>query len=134
MVGREELQQQGGSDEEQRHQMTVDVGDQLADLAHGGDIGADIEGVGDQQQDHHQAQHDRWEGAFDVFGQTLTRDPTDPSAQRLDGRHQRIGERYRPEHVEPELSAGLGVGGDAARVVVSHAGDQTGPDPGERVG
>jgi hypothetical protein len=44
-----------------------------------------------------------------------------------------IGQRHRPKRVEVELSAGLGVGGYAAWVVVSHAGDKPRPDPRQGV-
>jgi hypothetical protein len=38
---------------------------------------------------------------------------------------------HRPQHIEAELPAGLGIGCDAAWVVVSDACDQTRPNPRE---
>ena len=63
----------------------------------------------------------------------LPGDPADARAHGLDRGHQRIGQRHRPEHVEAELRARLGIGGDAARVVVGDAGDEARPDPRQRM-
>ena len=41
--------------------------------------------------------------------------------------HQRIGEQQRPSQAVAELRAGLGIGRDAAGVVVRGAGDQARP-------
>src|SRR5204863_6953113 len=51
--------------------------------------------------------------------------PPDASADDLDGRHERQGEKHRPGEVVPELGAGLRVGGDAAWVIVGSACDQS---------
>ena len=51
------------------------------------------------------------------------------SAHGLNRGHQREGQRHRPQHVEAELSARLGVGGYPAGVVVGHAGDESRPHP-----
>ena len=52
----------------------------------------------------------------------------DLGADKLDRRHQRIGQHHRPEHVEAELGAGLRIGRNAARVVVRRAGDEPGAE------
>ena len=61
-----------------------------------------------------------------ISGETSTRYPAHLSADQLDCAHQRIGEEQRPAHAVAELRAGLGIGGDAAGVVVRSAGDQAG--------
>ena len=104
-----------------------------ADFAHGGDVGGDVEGIGDQQQQHDALKHDRRKRGLDVGGQPLAGDPADARAHGLDRRHQREGQRHRPQHVEAELRAGLGIGGDAAGVVVGDAGDQPRADPRQRM-
>jgi hypothetical protein len=50
--------------------------------------------------------------------------PADLRTDKLDRRHQRIGQRHRPKHVEAELRAGLRIGGDAARIIVGGTGDE----------
>ena len=133
VIGDEHLQQQRQQHEEQRHQAAIEAGDQLADLAHGRDVGGDVEGVGDQQQQHDAVQHDRRERRLDVGGEAFAGDPADARADRLDRRHQRKGQRHGPQHVEAELRAGLRIGGDAAGIVVRHAGDQPRPDARQRM-
>jgi hypothetical protein len=73
---------------------------------------------------------DDWrERGLDVCGKSFPRDPADAGAHGLNRGHQREGQRHRPQHVEAELSAGLGIGGYAAWIVVSHTGDKPGSDP-----
>ena len=130
VVGDEHLQQQRQEHEEQRHQAPIDAGDEFADFSHRRDVGGDVERVGDQQQQHDALQDDRRERRLDVGGEAFSGDPADPRANRLDRRHQRKGQRHGPEHVEAVLRARLGIGGDAARIVVGDAGDQARPDRG----
>ena len=133
VVGDEHLQQHGQEHEEQRHQAAIEAGDKLSDSAHGGDVGGDVEGVGDEQQQHHALQNDRRERRLDVGGEAFAGHPADARANRLNRRHQRIGQRHGPQHVEAELRARLRIGGDAAGIVVRHAGDQARPDPRQRM-
>ena len=133
VVGDEHLQHQRYQHEDDRHQVTIDAGDEFRDLAHGGDVGGDVERVGDQQQQHDALEHDRRERGLDVGGESLAGDPADARAHGLDRRHQREGQRHRPQHVEAELRARLGIGGDAAGIVVGHAGDESRPDPRQRM-
>ena len=133
MIGDEHLQQQRSEHEERRHEMAIEAGDELRDFPHGGDVGGDVEGIGDQQQQHDAVEHDRRERGLDVGGKSLAGDPADARAHGLDRGHQREGQRHRPQHVEAELRARLGVGGDAAWIVVGHAGDKPRPDPRQRV-
>src|SRR4030095_3925279 len=50
----------------------------------------------------------------------------------LDPDHQRRREQHAPQHAEPELGAGLRIGGDAARIVVGGAGDEAGSETIEK--
>lgn len=52
---------------------------------------------------------------------------SDPRADFLDRGHQRVAE-YRPDDAEPELGAGLGIGRNAARIVVGCACDKVGTE------
>jgi hypothetical protein len=47
-------------------------------------------------------------------------------AHHLNRRHQWIGERHRPEHVEAKLGTGLGIGRNATGIVVGSTRDQAG--------
>ena len=68
----------------------------------------------------------------DVAGDALAGDPADARADLLDRRHQREAEQHHPAHRVAELRAGLRVGGDAARIVVGGAGDQSRAEPAEQ--
>jgi hypothetical protein len=64
-----------------------------------------------------------------VGGKALAGDTPDPRADRLNRRHQRIGQRHRPHQVEAELRPHLRMRGDATRIVVRRAGDEARPQP-----
>ena len=66
--------------------------------------------------------------AAQVRGQAPAGGAADAGADRLDHDHERKGDEQRPAELEAEACAGLGVGGDAARVVVGGAGDEPGPE------
>ena len=133
MIGDENLQRERCEHEQRRHQVAIEAGDQFRHFAHCGDVGRDIEHIGDQQKQHDALKNDRWERRFDIGGESPPGDPADARAHRLDRRHQGIGERHRPQHVKAELRARLRIGGYAARVVVGHAGDQPRSEPRQRV-
>ena len=73
VIGNEYLQQQCPEHEEGRHEMAIDAGDEFRDFAHGGDVGGDIERIGDQQQQHDALKHDRRKCGLDVGGESLRR-------------------------------------------------------------
>ena len=55
----------------------------------------------------------------DVAGDALAGDPADAPADLLNGGHERINEKHRPQHRVPVLRADAGVSGYAARIIVS---------------
>jgi hypothetical protein len=61
----------------------------------------------------------------DVACDPLAGDPADAGADLLDGGYQRKAEQHYPGHAIAKLGASLGVGRDAARIVVGGAGDQS---------
>ena len=124
MVRHEDLQEQRRGDEQRSHDVAVDARHQAPGLAHRGEIGRDVERVGDEQAEDHALQHDGRERGLDVRREPLAGCAADEGAHALDGRHERVGERHGPEHVEPELRAGLRVGRDAARIVVRRTGNE----------
>jgi hypothetical protein len=63
----------------------------------------------------------------DIAGDTETRGPADPRADRLNHDHQGIGENERPSKPETKLRSGLAVGGNSAGIIVRGARDETGP-------
>ena len=133
MIGDEHLQQQRYEHEERRHEVAIETCDELRYFPNRRDVRGDVEGIGDQQQDHDALKHDRRERGLDVGGESLPGDSADARAHRLNRSHQREGQRHRPKHVEAKLRASLGVRGYAAWVVVSHAGDKPRPDPRQGV-
>jgi hypothetical protein len=92
-----------------------------ADLAHGGHVGAMFSVLATSSSSTTPWSKERREHGLDVRRQALAGDPADARAHRLDRRHQRIGQRHGPQHVQPELGAGLRIGGDAAGIVVGDA-------------
>jgi hypothetical protein len=61
-------------------------------------------------------------------------DAADLGADLLNGAHQRVAEDQRPAQIVAELRTRLGIGGDAARIVIRGAGDQTGAEHGDELG
>jgi hypothetical protein len=92
---------------------------------HRAEIGSEIDRVGRRKQTDDGVKHPRWKEATDVSSQASSRDSADLSADQLDRAHQRIGEQQRPSQAVTELRAGLGIGGNAAGIVVRCARDQS---------
>jgi hypothetical protein len=61
----------------------------------------------------------------------FARDAADPRAYRLDRRQQRISQSNCPQHLDAELRPHLGMGRDAAGVVVRCTGDEARPEAPE---
>jgi hypothetical protein len=68
------------------------------------------------------------EVAADVRRETVAGHAAHTGAHHLDADHQRIGENNGPAKLVAELSTGLRVCRDAARIVVGRAGDQPGTE------
>ena len=98
---------------------------QLRRRAHGGEIGADVDGVGDEQQRHEACHGPGRKDPAHVGRKPVPGDASDPGADHLHRGHQRVEEKHDPEHVDPELRARLRVGGYAAGIIVRCPGDQS---------
>ena len=66
----------------------------------------------------------------DIAGDSMPGNPADARADLLNRRHQWIAEQHDPRHAVSELSANLGVGGDATGIVVGGASDQSRAEEG----
>ena len=128
------LQRQAERAETRRIQPYRPSRDQMHRLRHRGDIRGQVERVGRQQQSDHGPQHYWRKIALDVGGQAAPRNAADARADELDRDHQRQRQRHGPQHRVAELRAGLGIGGDAAGIVVRRAGDQAGAQRGGPMG
>ena len=107
LVRHEQLQRQGKQSEDDREDVAPPANDQFGGCAHSGKVGADIDGVG-KEEERYQGKNDRLGKHFsDVFGQPLSCHPSDLRADELHRRHQRIGQRHRPQHVVAELRPSL---------------------------
>src|SRR5207245_6248531 len=106
--------------------------DQRSAGGDGAQVGADVDGVRDQQAEDGEADEPPWELAPEAGPQPLSSFEGDPGAQLLDGGHQGKGEERGPEQPQAELAADLGVGPDAAGVVVTGAGDEARPQRPEQ--
>ena len=102
--------------------------DQRQRIAHGAEIGAEIDHIGDEQQAHDEAQQARRVVLPQIAGDALAGDAADAGADLLDRRHQRKAEQHDPAHAVAVLGADLGICGDAAGIVVGGAGDKAGPE------
>jgi hypothetical protein len=65
---------------------------------------------------------------LNVGREALAGCPADARADLLDDGHERIREQQRPRNCEAELCACLGIGGDAAWIIVCGPGDKTWPE------
>jgi len=63
-----------------------------------------------------------------ISGEAFASDTADLSADHLDRAHERIGQKQSPNQAVTELGPRLGIGGDAARIVIRGAGDEPGPE------
>jgi hypothetical protein len=95
--------------------------------AHRPKIGAQVDKVGNKQQ-----QHDAARQPCRIMPPQITSDakaghPADPRADLLDRCHQRVAEQQRPGEAISELRADLRIGGDAAGIVIRRPGIKPGP-------
>ena len=67
-----------------------------------------------------------------VGGEATAGDPADARADRLHRDHHRQGDHHGPQQAKARPRTSLGIGRDAARIVVGRSGDNAGPQPAER--
>ena len=101
---------------------------QLRGRAHRADVGPDVDGVGDHQQAHEKEEDPARISALQVCREPVAGHPADARGDFLDRRHQRVGQRHRPQQPDAELRSCLRIRRDAARVVVGRAGDDAGAE------
>ena len=94
---------------------------------HRAKVCAQIDDIGDQQQQHHAPQQ-----GLGIMAAKVMRDPPpgsrpDPRADRLNRGEQRKTEQHGPGHSIAELRPNLAVGADARRIVVRSPGHQPRP-------
>ena len=124
LVAQIHLQDQAQHAEAHAIQMRGAAQQQPQRLAHRRNIRRDVDGVGDQQETDDAVQHRPRKHRLHIRGQALARDEPETRADHLDAHHQRVGEQHRPQHAVAELRAGLGIGRNAARIVVGRARDE----------
>ena len=86
---------------------------ELEGFAHGAQISADIDGVGDEEQNCDRIEQPCRSCFAQISSQTVARRPADPGADFLNGCHERKSEQHRPASGEAELRTCLTVGADA---------------------
>ena len=95
---------------------------------HGTQVRAEVDRVGDQQSGY--ANPDQ--GGGELSAQRDAKPDAglkrDAAAELLNGRHQGKCEKRRPQHAVSKLAADLGIGPDAARIVVAGSCDEPGPE------
>ena len=125
-VRQEDLQQQANGAERDRVHMRRTADDEAQGIAHCGDVGGDVDRVGDDEQSDDTVQHGPRKVLADVCRKAVAGDAADARADHLDPDHQRIREQHRPQRQEAELRTGLRVRGDPGRIVVRGPGDEPG--------
>ena len=124
VIGQPHFQHETDRAEHQRVEDLRTADDEAQRLAHRGEIGRDIDRVGNDEKPDQHEQHRRGQFVRDVAREPLPRLPADPCADDLDRRHERQRQEHGPGQREAELRAGLAVGRDPARIVVGRAGDE----------
>ncbi len=107
--------------------MSRPADEQLQGIAHGRDVGSDIDRVRHQQKADDPVKQPARVVAIDIGSEPMPADAADSRADDLDRHHQGIREDHRPQHAVAELRPGLGIGGDPAGIVIGGAGDQARP-------
>ena len=102
--------------------------DQPQRIAHRRDVGGDVERIGNEQKPHQSVQQRGRHRLAEIRRQSPPGDGADAGADHLNGDHERCGQEHRPAQRVAELGAGLGIGRDAAWIVVGGAGDQPRPE------
>ena len=105
-----------------------EIANKSAARAHGADVGGDVDGVGNQQQQYKAVQQPRRVVATDVGRQPAASHAADARAHGLDADHERKSEKSGPEYRVSELSTNLRIGGNAARIVVRGARYEAGAE------
>ena len=130
-IGGEDLER----DDEERHRydqpqrVNSPTRQQRTGRGHRPQVGADVERVGGEQSENGDADQPAREFATQARSQPDAGLKRDPRAQLLHRAHQRKGEERQPEQPVPKLAPDLGVGADAAGIVVAGAGDQPRAEP-----
>jgi hypothetical protein len=91
---------------------------QLECAAHGGEIGSDVDRVGDEDCESNRIGQPARTIGPEIARKAFPGNSSDPGADFLNGRHERVGQQHSPEHRVTEFGSCLGVGGDAARIIV----------------
>ena len=133
MIGHEHDREQREDGEADRIDVGAAARDQMRRRAHGGEVGTDVDRVGDKQERHQDPDDGPGEDARHVGGKPVPGDTADAGADRLHGDDQRQDQHHGPHQPDAELGTCLRMGGDAARIVVGRAGDDPRPQPLEQL-
>ena len=129
MIRYKHLEHQRPKHEKSGHAMAVEACNKLRYFPHGGNIGSNIERIGNQQEKHNTFKNNRGKGSFDVGSKPFSGYPADLCAHGLNCSHQRKSQWHSPEHNEPELSPGLRIGCYSAWIIISNPCNQPRTDP-----
>ena len=126
-VGDEDLEG-GAEDAEEDDIKQVRAADQEGErIAHGAEVGADIDRVGDQEKGDDALQQPGRIVLANIAGDAMSGRAADAGADLLNRAHQRIGEEHCPGDRVAELTTRLRIGGYAAGIVIGCPGDEARP-------
>ena len=97
--------------------------DESDGVTHRTDVGPDIDGVRDDEYGDHHEEEPTWIGPEKICRNPSTGYPSDIATGFLDSYHKRVAEEHGPQHSVAELGTDLGIGGNAAGIIVRRAGD-----------
>ena len=123
-VAYERLQQDTDDAEQHGVELGRSVDQQPCRRAHGAKVRAEIDHVGDEQQQDDAMQKPWRIMSTQVAGDADTRDASDPCADVLNDNHEGQAEKHDPGKTVAELGSHLTVGCDAARIVVGGTRDE----------
>jgi len=97
----------------------------LSGGAHRSQVGSEIEDACQAKQENNWVKKNSGMMLAHVSSNSDPRNSADTGRDFLHRGHEGIGEQHHPEHAISELSSGLGVCGDSARVVVRGSCNKT---------
>ena len=100
----------------------------LRRVAHAGEIGRDVDRVGDQQRQREQRDQPAWKFLAQRAGEADSGDHADARAHHLHAAHQRPCQESRPQHAGAELRTCDRIRRDAGWIVIRGARRDAGPE------
>src|SRR5579859_3163004 len=133
VIGNINLKKQGDDPQQDRVDVHRSAEDKLRGGSHRGNVCAKIENIGYAQEKYQPISKGLGVVLAEIFGYANSGNSSKPPANFLYGGHEGKREQHSPEHSETKLGTDLGIGGDAAWIVIGRSGDQARPQATKNV-